>query len=163
FFSAYGENHKILETGMQDAWVGSLGLFYVKGYPFGVSEEHKSDPNSAGLSGNVTFQISRTDNVVTGEILNEDATSALYSYQYTEGFDTKIYRIAVSFRTNFDATKMSATFSELNANFTYETIDPTTPPTIPSVIFGLTSSTIMFLSTVVFCIVVMMKKKKRKN
>lgn len=163
YFTAYGEVKDVIENGIQDAWAGSQGLYYVKAWPFGAYDLHLSPTNSAGLSGNVTFQISRTDNIAVGKILDKNASSILHSYQWTEGLEAKIQGITASFRTNFDATKMQATFSGLNANFTFETIDPTTPPTIPSVIFGLTSNTILIISSVVFCIVIMREKRRSKN
>jgi len=158
YFTAYGEDNNIIENGIQDAWSASQGLYYVNGWPFGVYDLHVSPTNSAGLSGNVTFQISRTNNVAVGKILDENAVNTLHSYQWTEGLETKIYRITASFRTNFDATKMQATFSGINANFTYETSDSTTP----SFIFGPTSNSVILLSSVVLSFVILLCKRRKK-
>jgi len=154
YFGTDGEDHPIVTTGMQDAWIASQGLFYVKGFPFGITQENKSNPNSAGLAGIVTFQISRTNNVVIGKILNEDATTILYSYQYTEGFDTRIFRIVVAFRTNFDATEMRATFFSLEGSFT--------PGTYPTVLFGFPVNSLMILTSIIFIMIFLRSKKKNK-
>lgn len=163
YFTVYGGTQAIAEDGIQDAWTGSQGIFYVNGWPFSVGDLHTSSTNSAGLAGIVTFEMSRNDNVLTGKILDESTTIVLHSYQWSAGLDIDISRLAVSFRTNFDATSMQATFFNLNASFTYETIDPTTSPSGPSGIFGFSSNSIFLISSIILSVAIILKIKRKKS
>jgi len=180
YAKVYGEDYAITETKIYDGWVGSQAKHYLQAWPNGVSDSYEDGVNSAGLSGTVTYEMSRFSGIVATKIMNEDSSVVFLEHQWTSGVSTLTYGFAVFHRSGLLGGDTHATFYDLYANFTTTeytplptptpdptetptdtpTETPTSTPSFPSLTIGISSGLIVTSAVCIIGVLLYLKKRK---
>lgn len=165
YVKVYGEDHAITALKVYDAWVASQAKHYLNGWPNGTEDNCEDGVNSAGLSGTVTYEMSRFNGTVTSKIMNEDSSVVFLENQWTSGFSTLTYGFAVFHRSGLLGADTHASFYDLYANFTTAENTTSPPPSstifFPSFTIGISSGLIVTYAVCIIGMLIYLKKRKQ--
>lgn len=122
YMKVFAGGQSLVEAGILDSWASSQGKYYINAWPNGVSDAKEASSNPAGLSGAVIIEIYRMNNFVNVSIMDQEATTVLFSHTWSSGLSAAVDSFAVTMRTNYDAVSMTAVFAELTAQFSYDNL-----------------------------------------